>query len=72
MSVDTPIDSARLLTTDEAAHYLSVTQQTLEAWRYNKTVNIPYVKIGRCVRYRREDLAAFIVGSLNSEEKKYV
>ena len=45
-----------LLDTGQAAAYLAVSQNTLEIWRCTKRYAIPYVKIGRKVRYRRTDL----------------
>lgn len=43
----------------EAAAYLGVSAQTLASWACNKRVDIPFVKIGRRVQYRRIDLEAF-------------
>lgn len=50
----------RLLTQDEAAELLAVEPQTLSVWRANKRYGLPYVKVGRNVRYRYADLLAFI------------
>ena len=52
-------DAARL-TTAEAAEYLGTTRGTLTTWRCTKAVRIPYVKIGASVRYRLNDLEAFL------------
>ena len=49
-----------LLTTQEAAHYLKVTSHTLTVWRCTQRYPLPYVKIGRRVRYRLQDLQKFI------------
>ncbi len=49
-----------LLTRKEAAEYLGVTPQTLAIWACVKRYNLPYVKIGRLVKYRRSDLENFI------------
>ena len=48
------------LTRDEAAEYLSIKPQTLAAWATTKRYDLPYVKVGRCVRYLRSDLDRFI------------
>ena len=45
-----------LFSTDQAAAYLDLSPNTLEIWRCTKRHAIPYVKIGRKVRYRRADL----------------
>lgn len=52
-----------MLSDREAAVYLGVSENTLPAWRCTKRVQIPYVKIGRAIRYRRADLDAFIAAN---------
>jgi excisionase family DNA binding protein len=53
-------DDDPLLTTPEAAGLLRTTPQTLEVWRCTKRYPLPYVKVGRNVRYRKSALLAFI------------
>lgn len=48
------------LTRKEAAEYLGITTRTLAVWACVKRYNLPYVKIGRLVKYRRSDLDIFI------------
>lgn len=48
----------------EAAEFLGVKPQTLAAWACNKRVLLPYVKIGRRVVYRRQDLDAFCAANV--------
>lgn len=48
-----------LLTTDEAASYLTLAKHTLEVWRMRRE-GPRFVKLGSNVRYRREDLVAFL------------
>lgn len=48
-----------ILTTKEAASYLSLAPQTLNKWRI-KGEYIPFCKIGRRVAYVRADLDEFI------------
>jgi excisionase family DNA binding protein len=50
----------KLLTRLEAAQYLGVTEQTLAVWACVKRYNLPYVKVGRLVKYRLTDLEAFL------------
>ena len=50
---------ASLMSTDEAATYLSAKPLTLVAWRHQKR-GPTYVKIGGHVRYRQVDLDGFI------------
>lgn len=49
-----------LMTNEEAAAMLGTTVSTLQAWRSTKRYNLKYVKIGKSVRYRLEDVQAFI------------
>ena len=55
--------SSNLLTTEEAAEYLKLKPNTLERWRTQYPDRLPFVKIGRTVKYRLEDLQAFISGN---------
>jgi excisionase family DNA binding protein len=45
-----------LLNTEQAATYLGVTSRTLEVWRCTKRHAIPYIKVGRLVKYRKTEL----------------
>lgn len=49
-----------LLTRKQAAHYLGIAVSTLAIWASVKRYNLPYVKIGHLVKYRRVDLDDFI------------
>ncbi len=49
-----------LLSRREAAEYLGITERTLAVWACVKRYNLPYVKIGRLVKYRRSELDNFI------------
>ncbi len=44
----------------EAAAYLGVTERTLEVWRCTKRHAIPYLKVGRLVKYRKAALDAWL------------
>ena len=59
-------DSDALMRQEEAARLLDVTPRALEAWRY-RGGGPQWVAIsGRCVRYRKSDLLAFIEERLKS------
>ncbi|MGV8889953.1 MAG: helix-turn-helix domain-containing protein [Pseudomonas sp.] len=45
----------------EAACVLKVKESTLAVWRSTGRYNLPFVKVGRLVRYRVNDLAQFLV-----------
>ncbi len=53
-------DPPELLTADQAAEFLGIKPQTLSIWRSTGRYSLPFVKVGRCVRYRREDLNRFL------------
>lgn len=44
----------------EAAKFLDVSPGTLQVWRSTRRYPLPFVKIGRKVRYRLSDLQAFV------------
>jgi excisionase family DNA binding protein len=50
----------RLLTEGEAAAVLGVKPTTLTTWRATGRYPLRFVKCGRLVRYREEDVVAFI------------
>ena len=54
MSTSLPLPE--LLTRQEAAEYLGVKPQTLAVWAVTGRYDLPVVKVGRLVRYRRSDL----------------
>ena len=49
-----------LFTPPEAAAYIGVTENTLSVWRCVGRYEIPFIKVGRLVRYKRTDLEAWI------------
>ena len=53
-------ETTKLLTPHEAGEYLGVAPETLNVWRATRRYKIPYVKVGRSVRYRLTDLEAFV------------
>lgn len=54
-------DKIKLYTADDAARLMSLNPQTLANWRAGQgDVELPFVKIGRAVRYRHLDIVAYI------------
>jgi excisionase family DNA binding protein len=51
---------AELLDDKTAAAILDVSPGTLSVWRSTGRYNLPFLKIGRKVRYRRSDLDAWM------------
>ena len=49
------------LSPDEAAAYLGIKPQTLAVWRSAGRYDLPFVRVGRSIRYRVSDLEAWLV-----------
>jgi excisionase family DNA binding protein len=47
---------AEYLTPAQAAAFLNVRKQTLAVWRITKRYGLPFVRVGRHIRYRKSDL----------------
>ena len=58
--VSNAILPTNLVTPEQAADFLGTTPGNLAVWRCERRVNLPYCKVGKCVRYRVEDLIAFV------------
>jgi hypothetical protein len=48
----------RLLTPKETARLLGVSVQTLAVWRCKNRYGLPYVRLGRLIKYRSDVIAA--------------
>jgi Helix-turn-helix domain len=57
---DAELSGTGILTEGQAAEILDVAPGTLQAWRYEKRYDLPYLKIGSLVRYRSQDISAFL------------
>ena len=53
---------SEILTTNQAAHLLGLAASTLNKWRVYGTGPC-FIKLGRAVRYRREDLEAYLASN---------
>ncbi|MBE3098078.1 MAG: helix-turn-helix domain-containing protein [Planctomycetes bacterium] len=51
---------SELLNRKEAAAYLGIRPQTLACWASTRRYGLRYIKIGRCVRYRKAHLDRFL------------
>jgi excisionase family DNA binding protein len=54
------MDLRKLLTPKQTAELLGVAVDTLTLWRCTRRVVLPFVKVGRLVRYDPEAVARFI------------
>lgn len=58
MSVNNPTPLNKLLTPAQVAELLGVTEHTLAVWRCEQRYELPYMKCGRLVRYRADDVGS--------------
>lgn len=54
------LTTSALMTPAQAAAYMGVEVATLAVWRCTGRYALPYLKVGRLVRYRQSDLDAFL------------
>jgi len=60
-----------LLTREETAKYMGLSNGTLEVWASEKRYNLPYIKLGkRAVRYRLSDVENFINSNVKFTKKE--
>lgn len=55
-----PLSPSDLLTPDQVAAALGLSHRTLASWRSSRRNPLPYVKVGSRVRYRRQDVTAWL------------
>ena len=60
------MNEKKLLTPKQVSEMLGVSEQTLAIWRCQKRYPLAYVKVGRYVRYRQDDVSSFL--SVNTFE----
>jgi predicted site-specific integrase-resolvase len=51
---------SNLLNETRAAKHLGLAPNTLAGWRCSGKVDLPFIKIGRNIRYRLDDIEAFL------------
>lgn len=57
-----------LFDTEPAAEYLGIEKHTLEIWRSTGRYGLPFVRVGRRIKYRRADLDAWLASrTVNAE-----
>lgn len=57
-----------LLTPADVAREFHIATQTLANWRCTRRYVLPFVRVGRGVRYRRADIKRFIASRTVSDE----
>jgi predicted DNA-binding transcriptional regulator AlpA len=61
-------DIRMLLDCHAAGKILGIAPSTLAIWRSTKRYALPFVKIGRLVRYREQDIEKFVESRLRNSE----
>ena len=60
-----PDDTNVLMTVDETAAYLRLAPWTIRHWVSQR--KLPYVRLGRSVRFRRKDMERFVTQNLHGK-----
>lgn len=60
------LNSSALMDQRAAATYLGTTVGTLNTWRHYGKQKIPFMRWGNRIRYRKEDLDAFIAKNIEN------
>lgn len=60
----------QLLNTNEASEFLGISKNTLYEWVIQK--KIPYIKVGRLLKFRKEDLEEWLKRRTQEENKDFV
>lgn len=58
-----------LLDSAEISQIINVAEGTLAVWRSTGRYDLPYIKVGRLVRYRRADIEAWLDRRKNVSSK---
>ena len=66
LTAETVMTVPVLWTQRQAAEYLGKSEKWLEADRW-RGATIPYVKLGRAVRYRAADVVAYVEANMHGE-----
>lgn len=56
----TVIDLPKLLDETQTAELLGVKRQTLAVWRCTHRHDLPYIRVGKAIRYRLNDLERWL------------
>lgn len=61
--VSVPSVSCPTLGAKDSAVYVGVREQTLASWRCNHPDRLPFIRVGRVIRYRIETLDRFLAAN---------
>jgi len=66
------LPSSSFLNEREVASILGIQYKTLTTWRHTRAVELPYLKIGRAVRYQVGDIRQFISENMRTSFREEV
>lgn len=55
--------TTELLSREQAAAFLGIKAHTLAVWACSNRYPLPFIKVGRLVKYRRSDLEHFLASN---------
>ncbi len=61
---DVNIEENQLLTSGQVSKMLNVHMETLRIWRLIQKDKLPYIRIGRLIRYKKSDVETLIKNGL--------
>lgn len=65
-AIDGLLSAPRLLSPKETARHLGVSVQTLAIWRCKRRYNLPFVRIGRLIKYQSAVVAAHMKNGIGA------
>jgi len=66
------LPSSSFLNEREVASILGIQYKTLTTWRHTRAVELPYLKLGRAVRYQVGDIRQFISENMRTSFREEV
>ncbi len=54
------LQSEEMVDPPEASRFLRTTEHTLAVWRCHNRYGLPFIRVGRRIKYRRRDLINFV------------
>ena len=67
----TVMSSRDLISPDEVAEILGVATQTLAIWRCARRYGLPFVRVGRLIRYRKADVEAWLTARTQKGDERH-
>lgn len=60
--------SGKLLTKEQVCEMLSISRPTIDRWMADKAIT--FIKVGKCVRFRKEDIESWLDKKTIKAQKK--